>query len=110
MLAGGNASLLARQLSADWDIDCVRWSPFEQLHLVSCGRENIRFWRVKDGHLPGCSVALNALRQSHFTCLAFEHNKLSQPFFLGEALGQQHRLYVATSRGKQLQLLRPTRR
>lgn len=25
-----------------------RFSPFEELNLVSCGMENIRFWRVKE--------------------------------------------------------------
>ncbi|CAE8631763.1 unnamed protein product, partial [Polarella glacialis] len=74
---GGSVSLEAKQTSADWDIDCLRFSPFEQLHLVSCGRESIRFWRVKDGHLPGRSVVLSSLaRQSHFTSLAFEFNRM----------------------------------
>lgn len=27
--------------------------------LVACGRENIRFFKIKNGHLPGQSVTLN---------------------------------------------------
>mmetsp|Transcript_7175 Transcript_7175/g.15656 ORF Transcript_7175/g.15656 Transcript_7175/m.15656 type:complete len:1314 (+) Transcript_7175:96-4037(+) len=102
---GGNISLLARQMAADWDIDVVKFSPFEAMRLVSCGKENIRFWRVKEGHLPGCSVVLNSLaRQTHFTCIAFEYNKMTQPHFLGESLAKQHRCYVGTATGKLLQL------
>ena len=33
----------------------------EELTLVTCGRESIRFWRVKGGRLPGTNVALEAL-------------------------------------------------
>lgn len=105
LLAGGNISLCAKQTSADWDIDCIKFSPFEELNLVTCGKESIRFWRVKDGHLPGCSVVLNSLaRQSHFTCVAFEFNKMGQPFFLGEHLKDRHRMYVGTAKGKLIQL------
>jgi len=105
LLGGGNVSLFARQTSADWDMDCVKFSPFEELHVVTCGRENIRFWRTKDGHLPGCNVTLDALaRQSHFTGIAFEFNKMGQPFFLGEHLAVRHRVFVSTSLGKVLQL------
>jgi len=105
VLHGGNISLCAKQTSADWDIDCVKFSPFEELHLVTCGRESIRFWRAKDKHLPGCSVVLNSLaRQSHFTCIAFEFNKMGQPYFLGEHLGDRHRMFVGTNKGRLLQL------
>eukprot|EP00928_Gymnodinium_smaydae_P026312 TRINITY_DN20709_c1_g3_i1.p1 TRINITY_DN20709_c1_g3~~TRINITY_DN20709_c1_g3_i1.p1 ORF type:complete len:2082 (-),score=410.92 TRINITY_DN20709_c1_g3_i1:81-6326(-) len=103
--SGGKVTPLARQTSADWDIDCVRFSPFEELQLVTCGRESIRFWRVKDGHLPGQSVVLNALaRQNHFTCVAFEHNRTGQPYFLGEHLADHQRMFVGTAKGKVLQL------
>ncbi|CAM9440221.1 unnamed protein product, partial [Scytosiphon promiscuus] len=27
--------------------------------LVSCGRENVRFWRVRRRHLPACPAVLN---------------------------------------------------
>ena len=41
--------------------------------LVSCGRENVRFWRVKRQHLPGCPTSLNEYaRGAEFTDLAFE--------------------------------------
>lgn len=103
---GGNATIMARQTSADWDIECIKFSPYEAMRLMSCGRENIRYWRVKEGHLPGCNVTLNALaRGTQFTDLDFECNKSGKPNFLGEELGQLHRIFVSSSRGEVVQLL-----
>lgn len=40
--------------------------------LVSCGRENIRFWRIRKGHLPGRPVMLNEFSRGYsFTDIAF---------------------------------------
>jgi hypothetical protein len=51
-------TILARQLS-DFSIEKIGFSPFQDKGLLSCGRENIRFWRIKKGHLPGRPVQLN---------------------------------------------------
>ncbi len=40
---------------------------------MSCGKENIRFWRVKDGSIRGSAVVLNHnARNTVFTSLDFE--------------------------------------
>lgn len=66
------AGLVARQIS-DFDIVKIKFSPFEQQRLVSCGKENVRFWRIKRGHLPACPAILNEFsRNTEFTDLAFE--------------------------------------
>lgn len=40
---------------------------------MSCGKENIRFWRLKNDHIPGGTVVLNHhARNSVFTVLDFE--------------------------------------
>jgi WD40 repeat protein len=52
------AALVAKQIS-EFPIQKMRFSPFEEFGLVSCGRENIRFWRIRKGHLPGRPVLLN---------------------------------------------------
>ncbi|KAH8099213.1 hypothetical protein JL720_2197 [Aureococcus anophagefferens] len=63
---------LSKQLS-DFDVVALKWSPYEQDRLVSCGRENVRFWRLKHGHLPGCPGALHEYaRDATFTDLCFE--------------------------------------
>jgi len=65
--------VLAKQVS-DFNVMKLKFSSFENDRLVSCGRENIRFWRIKTGHLPGCAVVLEAhARNTHFTTLDFEH-------------------------------------
>jgi WD40 repeat protein len=51
-------ALVAKQIS-EFPVLKIRFSPFEEFGLVSCGRENIRFWRIRKGHLPGRPVLLN---------------------------------------------------
>ncbi|CEG42655.1 Transcription factor IIB [Plasmopara halstedii] len=69
--------LLARQTS-DFPINRIAFSPYEQqdhYHLISCGRENIRYWRVnsKSGHLTGSPVILNEYsRGIEFTDIGFD--------------------------------------
>lgn len=50
--------VIAKQIS-DFHISRIAFSPTVDDSLVSCGRENIRFWRIKKGHLPGRPVMLN---------------------------------------------------
>ena len=43
--------------------------------MVSCGNENIRFWRIKNGHLPGAHVVLNHhARNTTFAVFDFEYS------------------------------------
>ncbi len=57
--------IIAKQLS-DFSIEKIGFSPFEDRGLLSCGRENIRFWRIKKGHLPGRPVQLNEYSRGFF--------------------------------------------
>lgn len=64
--------LLARQVS-DFNILTIKFSPVEHDKLISCGRENIRFWRTKNQHLPGAPVILkHHARNTIFTVLDFQ--------------------------------------
>ncbi|KRX04875.1 WD40-repeat-containing domain [Pseudocohnilembus persalinus] len=64
--------ILAKQVS-DFNIISMKFSPTELNKLVSCGKENIRFWRIKNGHLPAQTVVLNShARNTVFTVLDFE--------------------------------------
>lgn len=72
MSTTGHPKLIARQ-TCEFPISTIAFSPYESNRLVSCGRENIRFWRMKKGHLPGCPVILNEYsRNTTFTDLAFD--------------------------------------
>ena len=64
--------ILARQVACI-NITSIKFSSIENDKLVSCGKENIRFWRIKNQHLPGNAVVLDKFaRNTHFTALAFE--------------------------------------
>ena len=87
--------VVAKQLS-DFPISRLKFSPFEAHRLVSCGRENIRFWRMKRGCLPGCPVVLNAFaRGSHFTDVAFDAAYGARD----QDTAVQRRIYVSASSG-----------
>ncbi|KAE8896541.1 hypothetical protein PF005_g15211 [Phytophthora fragariae] len=99
-LSGAAVSLMARQTS-DFPIDRIAFSPYEQqdhYHLVSCGRENIRYWRVNPntGHLTGCPVILNEYsRGTVFTDIGFDTIVETHP----SDIRRVRPLYVASSLG-----------
>ncbi len=52
--------------------------PSLPLRMVSCGWDNVRLWRVKEGSLRSCPVNLEEHHQMHFTDVAFQagyHNE-----------------------------------
>jgi WD repeat-containing protein 90 len=68
-----STAMVAKQIS-EFPVHKIRFSPFEEFSLVSCGRENIRFWRIRKGHLPGRPVLLNEYSRGFtFVDVAF-HN------------------------------------
>lgn len=74
-------TLLSKHIS-EVNVLYIKYSPIDDRKLVSCGKENIRFWRLKKEHLSGCPVVLNQYaRQSQFTTLDFafseESNKIN---------------------------------
>lgn len=72
VISGGAQKMVARQTS-EYDVRRIYFSPFDPRRLVSCGEENIRFWRVRRRHLPAAAVVLNEYtRGALFTDLAFE--------------------------------------
>eukprot|EP00798_Chlamydomonas_sp_ICE-L_P014445 gene14445-20453_t len=52
-------TVLARH-STEYNIKSIRFSEFEEDQLVSCGRDSIRFYRLKAGQLRGMSIRLTA--------------------------------------------------
>ena len=41
--------------------------------MVSCGEDNIRFWRVRHGSLRSCPVDIGSDRSLEFTDVCFGH-------------------------------------
>jgi WD repeat-containing protein 90 len=58
MLKQKRVEIYARQL-CDFDMSHIRFNDALPTSLVACGRESIRFFKIKNGHLPGQSVTLN---------------------------------------------------
>lgn len=94
--------LLGKQIS-DFNILTIKFCPIDTNRLVSCGKENIRFWRVKNQHLPGTPVILNHhARNTVFTVLDFEYfyddpNPLKQK-------SEIRRVYVGSQNGLLFQI------
>ena len=99
---GNNAPypIVARQIS-EFPVAKLKFSPYEPRRLVSCGRENIRFWRIKNGLLRGLPVILNEYaRDTVFTDFAFESSYAPKPF----QGAVQKRVFVATKAGTVVQV------
>lgn len=70
-LVNESGRCIARQLS-DFPIASMSFSQFEDGTLVSCGRENVRFWRLRKKHLPGRPVFLGEYTRGYiFNNIAF---------------------------------------
>ncbi|XP_052262541.1 WD repeat-containing protein 90-like isoform X2 [Dreissena polymorpha] len=56
----------------DVDITRMRLAAFDDTRMVSCGRDNVRLWRVKEGSLRSAPVNLGEYHNMEFTDVAFE--------------------------------------
>lgn len=52
------AEIVARQLS-DFETYSVKFNQQVPNSIIACGKENIKFYKIKSGHLPGQAVMLN---------------------------------------------------
>ena len=68
---GGNVSILAKA-HTEVDISRMRIAAFDETRMVSCGRDNIRLWRMKDGQLRSAPVNLGEHHTLEFTDCCFE--------------------------------------
>ncbi|KAM9424099.1 WD repeat-containing protein 90 isoform 2-T2 [Pholidichthys leucotaenia] len=67
----GEMTILAKA-HTDVDIHTMKIAFFDDTRMVSCGRENIRLWRVRNGTLRSCPVNLGEYHSLNFTDVAFE--------------------------------------
>lgn len=70
----GEKPEIAAKQTSEFNILCIKFSPIDNCRLVSCGKENIRFWRVREtSNIRGSAVVLNHhARNTVFTSLDFE--------------------------------------
>lgn len=87
--------LIAKQ-TCDFPVTTIAFSPYEADQLVSCGKENVRFWRLRNSHLSGSPVILNAYsRGTVFTDLGFDPVYQAFP----SNIPRMRPLYVSSSLG-----------
>ena len=84
-LADAMPKVLVRH-GTEYHVARIRFSPFEEDHLMTCGRDSIRVYRFRNGKLRGCSVKVGETKVARtppgvsasdmvktiFTDLAFE--------------------------------------
>ncbi|XP_047466070.1 WD repeat-containing protein 90 [Mugil cephalus] len=68
---GGEVTILAKA-HTEVDIHTMKVAFFDDTRMVSCGRDNIRLWRVRNGTLRSCPVNLGEYHSLDFTDVAFE--------------------------------------
>uniref|UniRef100_A0A3B4T934 WD repeat domain 90 n=1 Tax=Seriola dumerili TaxID=41447 RepID=A0A3B4T934_SERDU len=68
---GGEVVILAKA-HTDVDIHTMKVAFFDDTRMVSCGRDNIRLWRVRNGTLRSCPVNLGEYHSLDFTDVAFD--------------------------------------
>ena len=94
---GEKPEIVARHTS-EFNVLEIKFNPIDPTRLASCGKENIRFWRIRDtGNIRGSAVVLNHhARNTVFTCLDFEYGFRSTDKTEAESL---MRLFVGTKHG-----------
>ncbi|XP_073345853.1 WD repeat-containing protein 90 [Pagrus major] len=73
---GGEVTILAKA-HTDVDIHTMKVAFFDDTRMVSCGRDNVRLWRVRNGTLRSCPVNLGEYHSMDFTDVAFEEGNFS---------------------------------
>jgi len=90
--------ILARQL-LDFDTCTVKFNPLLATSIVACGKENVKLFKIKNGHLPGQSVMLNnTARGKYFRHIAFQNSGMSGDQQQA-AQGKSTYVFVATEDG-----------
>ena len=87
------------KVHADIDIQSVQFNPIDSARMVSCGSENIRFWRLKQKALRSCPVALGQYSSQRFTDICFVRNTTA----LGESK-VDHSVFCCSDAGFVLQI------
>ncbi|EDV28238.1 uncharacterized protein TRIADDRAFT_20616 [Trichoplax adhaerens] len=66
----GEVTVIAKA-HTDANISKMKISAFDSTRLVSCGLENIRFWRIREQSLRSCPVNLKDYHNEEFTDIVF---------------------------------------
>ena len=50
----------------------IRVAPFDETRFATCGRDNVRLWRLKDGQLRSAPVNLGDYHSLHLTDCCYD--------------------------------------
>uniref|UniRef100_A0A3Q3IDR4 WD repeat domain 90 n=1 Tax=Monopterus albus TaxID=43700 RepID=A0A3Q3IDR4_MONAL len=89
---GGEVTILAKA-HTDVDIHTLKIAFFDDTRMVSCGRDNIRLWRVRNGTLRSCPVNLGEYHSVDFTDVAFEEGRPSNQHLDDRTLSQSGHIF-----------------
>uniref|UniRef100_F6WAH4 WD repeat-containing protein 90 n=1 Tax=Xenopus tropicalis TaxID=8364 RepID=F6WAH4_XENTR len=93
----GEVAVLAKA-HTDIDIQTMKIAFFDDTRMVSCGKDNVRLWRVRGGTLRSCPVNLGEYHMLEFSDLAFEAGH--RP----EKEAEDRTLYVSSCSGHILEI------
>ena len=101
-ISGKQPEIVAKQIS-EFNVLCLKFSPIDNTRMASCGKENIRFWRIREtGNIRGSAVVLNHhARNTVFTSFDFEYGFRSTDKMENESL---KRIFVGSKHGMVFQV------
>ncbi|KAK0151285.1 WD repeat-containing protein 90 [Merluccius polli] len=94
----GEVVAVLAKAHTDVDVRTMKVAHFDDTRMVSCGRDNIRLWRMRGGALRSCPVDLEGYRSLDFTDVAFEQGHPDDPE------PQDRTLYVSSLSGHILEI------
>ncbi|XP_036389825.1 WD repeat-containing protein 90 [Megalops cyprinoides] len=74
----GKEVVILAKAHTDVDVQTMKIAFFDDTRMVSCGRDNIRLWRVRSGSLRSCPVNLGEYHALDFTDVAFEEGHCAE--------------------------------
>ncbi|KAM3859558.1 LOW QUALITY PROTEIN: WD repeat-containing protein 90 [Diretmus argenteus] len=96
VIKGGEVTVLAKA-HTEVDIHTMMVAFFDDTRMVSCGRDNVRLWRVRNGALRSCPVNLEGYHSLDFTDVAFEEGDSEQQL-------EDHTLFASSRSGHILEI------
>ena len=89
-----NINILCKK-NVNYGINCIKFVPYSDDILISCGYENIKFYRIKNNSIYEKSVVMDKFaKNNNFLCIDFNKSIFGDNFtdkgktFIGSSLGQ----------------------
>ena len=81
--------------NVNYNINCIKFVPYSDDILISCGNENIKFYRIKNGNIYEKSIVMDKFaKNNNFLCIDFNKSYFGDNYsdkgnaFIGSSLGQ----------------------